>query len=136
MISMEKNRPENPLFQQFEMRLYESLVKANDRNKDALACLGYLYTKRGLHSKALEIDKKLIKLLPEDAICHYNMACSYSNLEKLDQAFKSLEMAILLGYNDFRHLANDPDLNNLRHHVRYKQFLNKLKNLWTPDEKT
>ncbi|MEK7449144.1 MAG: hypothetical protein AAB019_06640 [Planctomycetota bacterium] len=132
---MKKNLSSANFSKDFEMALYESVVKANDRNRDALVCLGYLYTKEGLHAKALEIDKKLVTVSPEDAICHYNMTCSYSNLNMLDEAFKSLEMAVLLGYSDFHHMEKDPDLRNLRNDPRYQQFIQKLKNPRTPDEK-
>ena len=54
-----------------------------------------------------------------------NLACSYSNLEDVDAAFEALHRAFDLGYNDYRHLLRDPDLENLRKDRRFKSLLNR-----------
>lgn len=115
------------LFNRFEERLYEAVLRATPKNTDALRLLSHFYTKQHKHDKALEIDKKLVSLLPEDAICHYNLACSCSNLGMIEEGLSSLELAILLGYNDAEHMKNDTDLDNLRKHPRYKEITRRLK---------
>lgn len=122
-------KKEEDIFKQFEQNLYEAVIRANPNNIDALQALGYLYTSRQEHQKALEVDKKLVSLKPHDAICHYNLACSYSNLGMIDQAFEALEFAILLGYHNLNHIQKDPDLNNLRKDPRYQKILQRLKKL-------
>lgn len=115
------------LFGQFEERLYEAVIRATPKNTDALRLLSHFYTKQHKHDKALEIDKKLVSLLPDDSFCHYNLACSCSNLGMLEEGLNSLELAILLGYNDAKHMENDSDLNNLRNHPRYKEVTSRLR---------
>ena len=114
------------LFESFEIKLYEATVKASPNNVNALRVLGYLYTKQKNHLKALEIDRRLTLLKPEDAVVYYNLACSLSNLGKIPDALEALEMSVLLGYSDLKHLESDPDLDNIRNEPRYQQVVRKL----------
>lgn len=104
----------------FEITFYEKLIQEKKDFVEALIPLGDAYTKRGMFKKGLEVDKKLIKLKPNDENCWYNLACSYSLLENIDKAFGALEKAIRLGYCEFSFMNHDPDLNNLRKDSRYK----------------
>lgn len=107
----------------FEISFFESLVKENPNFVDALIPLGDAYTKRGLYEKGLEVDLRLSELLPLDPTVHYNLACSYSLLRKIDLAFHTLEKAIKLGYKDFRWMEKDPDLENIRKDNRYSNLI-------------
>jgi len=53
---------------------------------------------------------------------HYNFACSLSLIGSLEEAFKKIEEAVLLGYDDFSYILKDPDLENLRKHPRFEGF--------------
>lgn len=117
---------------QFEINLYEAVLKTNPNDITALIALGYIHTKTGKHEKALEHDKKLVSLQPEDPTHHYNLACSYSNLEMLDEALKELDLAICLGFNDFALIEKDPDLTNLRRDPRYKGLITDIKSRKKP----
>lgn len=121
-------KKEDPAFQEFELRLYEAAVRGNPDNIPALTALGSFYTRMSQHEKALEIDKRLVSLLPEDSVCHYNLACSYALLNQPDKAFSELEMAVLLGYNNVEHLMKDPDFNNIRQDPRFQELVKKLIN--------
>ena len=94
---------------------------------DVLAALGDLYTRQGFYQKGLEIDRKLVGLRPEEPAFHYNLACSYSLLGELDTAFGALRLAIQLGYSEFEHLSQDPDLENLRVDERWEQLLDQIR---------
>ena len=102
------------VFKRFEIGLYEAALRSNPNNVEALRSLGYIYSSEGLHDKAVEIDKRLVRLLPEESIVHYNLACSYSQLNNLEGALSELEMSMLLGYNDWKHMDGDKDLDNLK----------------------
>jgi tetratricopeptide (TPR) repeat protein len=115
------------LFSEFEMALYEAAIRSNPNNEEALRALGYLYTKKRNHTKALTIDRKLCFLRPDDSVVHYNLACSLSNLGKIEDSLEALEMAILLGYSDVRHMEKDPDLDNIRNEPRYQEIVEKMK---------
>lgn len=121
-----KNKPTTKqLFVQFETGLYEAILKTEPDNTMVLMILGYICTKAGLYKKALVVDKKIVKLLPEDPTAHYNLACDYSLLGALDEAFAELELACRSGYKDFEHLEKDSDMENLRRDPRYQQILNR-----------
>lgn len=107
----------------FEISFFGSLIKGNPNYVDALIPLGDAYTKRGLYEKGLEVDLKLVELLPLDPVVHYNLACSYSLLGKIDLAINTLEKVIKLGYSDFKWMNKDPDLENVRKDSRYLELL-------------
>ncbi|MBU1043730.1 MAG: hypothetical protein KJ915_04945 [Candidatus Omnitrophica bacterium] len=107
----------------FEIEFFEKLLKDNSNYVDALVPLAEAYTKAGQYSNGLLIDKRLAKLKPDDPTIQYNLSCSCSLLGQLDKAFSALKKAIALGYNDFQHLDNDPDLFYLREDRRYKELI-------------
>ncbi|MFA5794456.1 MAG: tetratricopeptide repeat protein [Candidatus Brocadiia bacterium] len=124
MLNMKKK--DDTGFQDFELRLYESAVRGNPNNIPALSALGSLYTRMSQLEKALEIDKRLVTLIPEDSVCHYNLACSFALMNQPDKAFNELEMAILLGYNNLEHMLKDPDFNSIRNDLRFQEIAKKL----------
>ena len=113
------------LFDAFEIGLARAAFDANARNHRALEMMGQAFTRIGHHSEALEADLRLTILRPGDAVAFYNLACSYSNLENVDAAFDALRRAFDLGYNDYRHLLGDPDLENVRRDRRFKSLLDR-----------
>ena len=50
----------------FEINFFERLVKDNPDFINALMPLAELYTRRGLHEKALGLDLRITQLRPED----------------------------------------------------------------------
>lgn len=97
---------------------------------DYVECLMYLgnaYTSMGMYEKGLELDLRLSKLKPYDPMVHYNLACSYSLTDKIQRALAALSNAIKLGYDELKHLKNDPDLDNLRSEEEYKSLVNSLR---------
>ena len=112
----------------FETALYEAIVISEPDNIDALFNLGDAYTRRGLYDRGLEIDKRLVKLLPENEVVHYNLACSYSLMNEVDLAFDSLEKAMDLGYLEFEFMESDPDLANVRKDRRFEAIMAKYMN--------
>ncbi len=107
----------------FQMGFYESIVKENPDFADALIALGEIYTKKGLYAKGLKVDKKLIKLRPDNSVIHYNLACSHSLLGDIENSLKALKRAIHLGYDDLVFMKDDPDLSNLRGDERFSEFV-------------
>ncbi|MFA6281078.1 MAG: hypothetical protein WCY05_01085 [Candidatus Omnitrophota bacterium] len=113
----------------FEIKFYEGLLSKAPNFFHALASLGDAYTRKGFYQEGLEVDRKLVNMKPEDPIVHYNFACSLSLSGDIDEAFKELKRAVLLGYDDFSYIVKDPDLENLRKHARFADFFSKIKNL-------
>ncbi|MFW6163579.1 MAG: TPR end-of-group domain-containing protein [Planctomycetota bacterium] len=85
--------------------------------------LGNDYTQRGHIEKGLGIDQRLCQLRSRDPIVHYNLACSYSLLGRVDEALEALEQAIAFGYDDFRYIHEDPDLKRVRSDPRFVALL-------------
>ena len=112
-----------------EILFLEGLIRRDENYVEALQILGNDYTRRGRHAEGLIIDERLGKLRPDDALVHYNLACSYSLTVQLDLAVEALEVAINLGYRDFKWMAQDPDLENLRKHAAYKKIQAKVRQI-------
>ena len=103
----------------FEIKFYEGILEKQPDFLEALVALGDLYTKRGLHEKGMEVDRKLSSIKPEDPIVWYNLACSYSLVNRLDDSLDALKTSIHLGYDNFEYLKTDGDLENLRRDNRF-----------------
>ena len=109
----------------FEIEFYENILKERPDFIEALKVLAQIYTKSGMYKKGLQLDKRLIELLPYDSIVYYNLACSYSLIVDIDSSLKAIKKAIELGYSDFAYMDKDPDLINLRKDRRYEQIFSK-----------
>jgi tetratricopeptide (TPR) repeat protein len=110
---------------QFEISFYENILKDNPNFVEALKVLAELYTKSGRYQEGLELDKRLISIVPDDAIVYYNLACSYSLLQDIDKSLDAIKKAVELGYRDFSYMHKDPDLENLRKDKRFLEIFSK-----------
>ncbi len=113
----------------FEIEFYKKLVSERPNFVQALSALGDALTKKGLYEEGLKIDEKLSQINPENSIVFYNLACSYSLVGRIEEAFKALRKAIILGYQDFEYMEEDPDLENLRKSFYYFQLKEKIKKI-------
>jgi tetratricopeptide (TPR) repeat protein len=105
-----------------EIGFLEGLRQRNSDWLEVLKLLGDGYTRRGRIAEGLEVDERLVQLCPDDPYVYYNLACSCSLLEKYEEAIAALDQAVRLGYDDFKWLAKDPDMANLRKHPLFKSF--------------
>jgi tetratricopeptide (TPR) repeat protein len=110
-----------------EIGFIEGVVRRDPRYVDALQVLGDDYTRRGRYREGLKVDERLAELRPHDSLVLYNLACSYSLMDRVKDALAALERALLLGYRDFKWLAEDPDLQNVRRHPNYQKIRAKLR---------
>ena len=111
---------------EFETRFFESVLKRDPRFPDVVEILGGLYTKQGRIAEGLKMDRKLVRLQPDNATAHYNLACSLALIRRKAQALQALERAIELGYDDYDWMQHDPDLSGLRDHPSFQKLLAKL----------
>ena len=58
----------------------------------------------------------------------YNLACSYSLTNRINESLKALNKEVLLGYNDSKWMDTDPDLDNVRSDTQYQSIRQKLTN--------
>ncbi len=112
---------------EFTIWFFENIIEKNPNYVDCLMYLGNVYTANGMYEKGLMVDQKLSLLRPKDPMVHYNLACSYALLKKIDAAFDALEKTIALGYKDVYHLEMDKDLTYLRKDIRYKELIRKMR---------
>ena len=107
----------------FEITFYEKLLRAYPDFADVLVPLGHAYPRRGLYEDGLRVDLRLIALRGHDPFTWYNLACSYSLLNRVDESLKALRRAFELGYTDLAALQKDPDLKHLRQSAPFREFL-------------
>ena len=112
---------------EFEIWFLEGVLEIYPAYAECLMFLGNLYTANRMYGEGLKVDVKLSKLKPCDSAVHYNLACSYSLLGSVNKALESLGKAVVLGYNDIKHLESDSDLDGLRDEAGYEMLINKLK---------
>ncbi|MGA3007103.1 MAG: hypothetical protein ABSE59_04355 [Opitutaceae bacterium] len=121
MSSQRKSDPE------FEIRFFESVHRRDPRYADVVEILGGLYTKTGRIADGLRMDRKLVRLQPDNATAHYNLACSLALTKRRTAALQELEQAISLGYNDADWMLQDPDLEDLKSSPIFKKLILQLK---------
>ncbi|MCK9595417.1 MAG: hypothetical protein PHH68_04515 [Candidatus Omnitrophica bacterium] len=109
----------------FEIRFFEGLLEKKPDFIEALIALGENYTRKGLYDKGLKVDTRLAMLRPDDETVHYNLACDYSLLKEAELCLEALEKAIDLGYDDFKYMLKDPDLEYIRKDERCVRLLAK-----------
>lgn len=66
----------------------------------------------------------------------YNIACSYSKLNQLDEAYTYLAQAVDRGYNAFAYVEKDLDMENLRKQPDWKNKVQKWRQEYNYDENT
>ncbi len=107
----------------FEIQFYGAVLDRYPDYVDVLRVQGNNLTLKGRFAEGLQIDKRLVSLRPQDALAHYNLACSYALLKKTELAVKALRRAVELGYHDFRYMRQDRDLDSIRHDPRFRQLM-------------
>ena len=108
---------------EFEIAFYEGILINTPNFIEALSAIGDLYTRAGYWQKGLDVDLKLSRLRPQDPVVQYNLACSYALLNQIRLSLSALSKAIELGYDDFAHLKNDADLENLLKDKHVQAFI-------------
>lgn len=110
-----------------QIEFMEGVVRRDPRYVEALQLLGDNYTQRGRYSEGLGVDEQLAQLEPDNPLVFYNLACSYSLTDQCERAAEAIEKALGLGYDNFKWLARDPDLRQLRAHPRYRRIRELIK---------
>lgn len=98
---------------EFELSFFESLHRRMPRDIRVASALAHIYTQSGRIDAGLKMDRKLVRLDPEDPTAHYNLACSLCLKGRLADAVRALQTAVSLGYDDFNWMLHDPDLQDL-----------------------
>jgi len=121
---MSKEKNSDPTF---EIRFFESILRRDGQYADVVEILGGLYTKTGRIADGLKMDRRLVRLQPDNATAHYNLACSLALCRRKAEALRALQKAVGLGYRDLEWLAQDPDLDGLKGHAQFHALIEQLK---------
>lgn len=108
------------------MRFYEGLLRKTPNFIQVLSCLGDIYTQKGFYKEGFDMDRRLVNLKPRDPLVHYNLACSLSLIGNIEESFRELRMAIGFGFSDFPYILEDPDLENIRGDIKFKEFFQEI----------
>jgi tetratricopeptide (TPR) repeat protein len=107
----------------FDLAFFDNLLEREPNYIDVLRCQGELLTRKGLHERALKIDRRLVALLPNDCVVHYNLACSLALAGEPRPALRALRTALEFGYDDLDYLLVDSDLDSLRSIPEFQELL-------------
>ncbi len=121
---MSKPKPRD---HEFEMAFFESVLRRDPGYIEVIEILGGLYTRHGRIPEGLRMDRKLVKLQPQNPTAHYNLACSLALVKRPSAALRALQQAVVLGYKDFDWMKQDPDLEGLKAFPEFTALLAQLK---------
>jgi tetratricopeptide (TPR) repeat protein len=107
----------------FDVDFFERLLARKGDSIEVLRILAELVSRKGIVKRAVDLDRRLVELMPDDFLARYNLACSLARAGRPDEAIDSLSRAILLGYDDLSHMETDPDLESLRDHPDFRALL-------------
>jgi tetratricopeptide (TPR) repeat protein len=116
-------RLREPSQRDFELDFMGRLLERDPFHPQALRVQANHLAAGGHYAKALQLDRRLVRLQPERPIPWYNLACSYAMLGMLDPALSALQRAVELGYRPLRQLLRDPDLKAVRLDPRFARLL-------------
>lgn len=122
--------------------LRQDLQRLNDEYKKAYDAKDYTTTIAKLNEtermiekyqsenkESLENNNKEMAFMLKYALnnTYYNLACSYSLSGKSKLAVDAFAKAVAVGYNDYRHVLVDKDLDNIRPDKKFRSLLNSIK---------
>ena len=92
--------------------------------------LGITYVNTQEYDRSIRSFEKVIQLDPTEAAAYYNIACCYSLMGNVDEAVKWLAQSVERGFNDYQHMDQDGDLDNMRTDPRYQQLREQARQAW------
>ena len=110
----------------FEIEFLGRVLERDPYLVEALRAQANNLAAKGQYARALQLDRRLVGLLPENAIAWYNLACSYTVLGMIDPAFAALQRSLELGYRLVHRVRRDPDLKTLRRDPRFARLLRRF----------
>jgi tetratricopeptide (TPR) repeat protein len=84
---------------------------------------GLALLEQGKRHEATKVLQQSIDLDPTDATSAYNLACVWALEERRGRALRWLEQSFDRGFDNFKHVATDQDLESLRSDPRFSELL-------------
>jgi predicted Zn-dependent protease len=110
----------------FEIEFCRSVLEREPGNITVMEMMAGYYTKAGRIDEGLELDQKIVELDPDNAVNHYNLACSLALKNRAGEAISALRIAFEQGYDDFKWLLDDPDLVSLHENPAFSALLSEF----------
>jgi Flp pilus assembly protein TadD len=126
-LSQETRHSLAELGDDFLREFLEVEIARHPDNLEALAELGQIYTQLGLWELGLEVDRRLVALVPDNPTSYYNLGCSQALLGQKEDALESLERAVEIGYDDPEFMLTDEDLASLREDDRFRALVERIR---------
>ena len=103
-------------------RDFETVLQ-KDTLVDGGSCRHYALHFLGRDQEAEEWMDRIVALDPDDDGNHYDRACLYARMGRLDEAVSSLRTAFEKGYRSFGHIMNDDDMDPVRDLPTFKALM-------------
>ncbi|MGD2099691.1 MAG: tetratricopeptide repeat protein [Desulfobacterales bacterium] len=105
------------------IKQYNRALQLNPKFVPALKNLALVTAAKKEYYRALTIFSDILNYEPNDAETHFNIACMYSRLNRVDESIEWLKKAIGKGYTNWESIKKDSDLDNIRKSSAYKQLI-------------
>ena len=112
----------------FELEFIGGILSRHPLFFEALRCHASNLAAKKRFQESLQVERRIIQLRPTDSLAHYNLACSYALLKQPDLAIGSLRKALEHGYDDFRYILKDRDLDSIRKDSRFRKLIREFEN--------
>ena len=105
---------------------YREILEHQPENGAALHMLGYCQIGAGEHAAALETFGRQLELGHRSDVAHYNSACALSLMGRTDEAWEHLSASLEQGFENWKLLAEDSDLDNLAADPRFAEVRSRI----------
>lgn len=123
-VGQRRGREESRL--DFEIAFLGGILERAPFNVTVLRVHADNLAARGLAHRALQLDRRIVRLLPDRPRPWYNLACSYAVAGLTELAIAALHRAVDLGYRRLRKIERDRDLESIRSDPRYRSLVRGL----------
>ena len=106
-------------------QLYKKAVAINKHDAQIYMNLGILYLVTKRYEAAEMQFREVLNNNPKNKWAHYNIACVKALQNDVNETFIWLEKTLELGFDEFEHLENDPEFNNIRKLPKYQALMSK-----------
>ena len=102
---------------------YKKALELDPKFLPALNNLALVTAANKEYDRALALFLDILNSRPNDAETHFNIACMYSQLNRVDESLAYLKKAIDKGYTNWQRIKRDSDLDNIRDSSAYKELI-------------
>ena len=102
---------------------YKKALELDPEFLPALNNLALVTAANKEYDRALALFLDILNSRPNDAETHFNIACMYSQLNRVDESLAYLKKAIDKGYTNWQRIKRDSDLDNIRGSSAYKELI-------------